>query len=263
MLVLAACGSDDKESSEAKKVSIEATGKGKNVKLNAPKSVDGGVVEITFKNSADSGQEAQLVKVEGDHSVDEVLKVIGSREPVPIPSWMKGGGGVGEIEPGKTATATQDLGAGKYYVVGAAERGKPPTATLTVEGEGGGELPKTDAKITAKDYSFTTSNLKSGSKQVAFENTGRELHHVVALPMRKGATLADVKKFAASEGKSDGPPPVEEKGARNSAVIDSGIRQVIDLPLKKGNYALLCFITDRKGGPPHVAKGMVSQATVK
>ena len=33
--------------------------------------------------------------------------------------------------------------------------------------------------------------------------------------------------------------------------------------LKKGSYALLCFIPDRQGGPPHVAKGMVSEAKVE
>jgi hypothetical protein len=46
-------------------------------------------------------------------------------------------------------------------------------------------------------------------------------------------------------------------------VIDGGESQVIDLQLKKGNYALVCFIQDRKGGPPHAAKGMVSEADVR
>jgi hypothetical protein len=261
-LLLGACGDDDGGASDAKKVSIEATGSGKNVSLKAPRSIEGGLVEISFKNSADSAQEAQLVRVEGDHSVAEVLKVIGS-EGGRIPGWMRGGGGVGTTEPGQTANATQDLPGGKYYVVGAAERGKPPTAALTVEGGGDGDLPETEAKITAKDYSFAASGLKGGRNEILVENTGRELHHVVALPMRKGATLADVREFARSEGKAKGPPPVDEKEGRTTAVIDSGVRQVVELELKSGNYALLCFITDRKGGPPHVAKGMVAQATVR
>ncbi len=35
------------------------------------------------------------------------------------------------------------------------------------------------------------------------------------------------------------------------------------LELKKGKYVPVCFISDRKGGPPHVAKGMISEATVE
>ncbi len=30
-----------------------------------------------------------------------------------------------------------------------------------------------------------------------------------------------------------------------------------------GKYSLVCFIEDRKGGPPHVAKGMVGETTVR
>ncbi len=39
---------------------------------------------------------------------------------------------------------------------------------------------------------------------------------------------------------------------------------MVDVDLtKSGKYAALCFIPDRQGGPPHVAKGMVSELTVK
>lgn len=40
--------------------------------------------------------------------------------------------------------------------------------------------------------------------------------------------------------------------------------QITELDLaRKGKYALLCFVSDRKGGPPHVAKGMVAEVTVR
>jgi hypothetical protein len=32
---------------------------------------------------------------------------------------------------------------------------------------------------------------------------------------------------------------------------------------KPGKYALLCFVSDRKGGPPHVAQGMLAEITVR
>ena len=59
-----------------------------------------------------------------------------------------------------------------------------------------------------------------------------------------------------------GEPPLEETNAEETAVIDSGEAQLTEVDLKSGSYALLCFIPDRAGGPPHAAKGMISGATV-
>jgi hypothetical protein len=38
---------------------------------------------------------------------------------------------------------------------------------------------------------------------------------------------------------------------------------VTDRKLSKGKYALVCFIQDRKGGPPHAAKGMITEADIQ
>ena len=34
------------------------------------------------------------------------------------------------------------------------------------------------------------------------------------------------------------------------------------MELKAGKYAFVCFISDRAGGPPHVAKGMINEVVV-
>lgn len=157
---------------------------------------------------------------------------------------------------------TEQLREGMYVVAAAEEDGKPATAELTVKaGEGGGQLPKAGAKIEAKDYSFTTTGLKAGPQKVEFANMGKELHHTIGFAVKPGKTPADLKKFFESEGKG-GPPPFDEKGGFGTAIIDGGQRQVVDVDLKPGKYALVCFIQDRKGGPPHVAKGMLSEVTV-
>jgi hypothetical protein len=258
---LAACG-DDKSGSSPKKVEIEATGGGKKVSLTAPKTVDGGLVEISFKNSAKDPQEAQLIRVEGNHSEEDIFKVLGS-DGGPIPTWLSGGGGVGETKPGETRSVTQVLPKGKYYVVDSNQEGKPVTSALTVEGGDGGELPETDATVTAQEYSFSTNGLKSGSNEIRFENRGKELHHLIALPLNKGASIADVKKAFAQQGEPSGPPPFDESKTTGTAVIDSGESQVTDLRLNKGKYALVCFIQDRKGGPPHALQGMVTEADIR
>jgi hypothetical protein len=38
---------------------------------------------------------------------------------------------------------------------------------------------------------------------------------------------------------------------------------VLTLDLKPGRYALLCVVPDRRGGPPHALKGMISEAVVR
>ena len=77
--------------------------------------------------------------------------------------------------------------------------------------------------------------------------------------MNPGATIEDVKRFFRTE---EGEPPLQEDNVEETAVIDGGEEQLTEVDLTAGNYALLCFIPDRAGGPPHVAKGMISEAKV-
>jgi hypothetical protein len=69
-----------------------------------------------------------------------------------------------------------------------------------------------------------------------------------------------VREFAKTQ---KGENPLIEKGATGTGLLDGGRSQAVDLNLPKGNIALICFVSDREGGPPHVAKGMLSGATVE
>ena len=265
LCLLPACGSDD-ESSEGgasakpTKVTLTVTETGKKSTVQAPKSLKAGLVEFSFKNTGKKPHDAQVIRVDGDHSAKEVAKII-ENEGGPIPPWLHGAGGLGTIPPGKTGTSTNLLEPGKHYVIDTEDGGSAP---VEVTGEAGSaELPTTPATITAKEYSFEPTGLKAGKNRLTFENVGKELHHVVAAPLRKGATLADVKKFAATEGESSGPPPLDFEKGVSTTVLDGGVKQVAELEFQKGKYAFLCFIQDRTGGPPHVAKGMVQEVEIK
>jgi hypothetical protein len=135
---------------------------------------------------------------------------------------------------------------------------------MTVEGGGKeGELPQADAEIVASEYTFDVKDLKPGRQEVLSKNEGRELHHVVGAPINPGRTIDDVRRFAQEQGRPSGPPPIDERSAFSTAVIDGEIEQVIDMNVKKpGKYALLCFIQDRRGGPPQVMKGMIKEVEV-
>jgi hypothetical protein len=59
-------------------------------------------------------------------------------------------------------------------------------------------------------------------------------------------------------------PPLDFEHTSNTARIEGGTKQITELDLDKpGKYALLCFVSDRRGGPPHVAQGMIAEATVR
>jgi hypothetical protein len=179
----------------------------------------------------------------------------------PLPPWIRLAGGFGTVKGGETATGAIRLLPGSYLVVDLESHGKPAYAPFNVTGDPDkAPLPPAQGTIKAAEYSFAASGLKAGVHRVLFDNTGNQPHMLAAAPLNKGATLADVKRFVRNE---KGKPPADEKHAINLAVIDGHASQTVTVNLKPGKYALLCFVPDRKGGPPHVAKGMISEATVR
>jgi hypothetical protein len=271
---LAACGSSDKSSSASKPqtVALTVSQTGKKFTLDAPSSVKGGLAKVTLKNNGKGAADAQLVRVEGNHTQAQMLNVVAAdKQGAPTPEWIRGGGGPAGVKAGATGSSTVVLPAGTYYAVddqdgpgGKTAARLGAVAKFTVKGgDSKAKLPSAPASIQAKEYSFTTSGLKAGTNTVAFQNKGKELHHAQLFPMAKGADLNGVRKFLASQGKSGGPPPISFNAGSGTTVLDGGNSEVTQLDLKKGNYAVLCFVSDRKGGPPHFMKGMLDEVAVK
>lgn len=267
---LAACGDDGNEQAEAatKMVAVTATEAGKQSRLSIPKSVPAGLVTVELTNAGKAFHEAQLIRLDPGHTPEDALKVIAA-EGAPSPDWIHVAGGTGPAPPGGKRSATQRLRPGNYIVYDAPFQNegqglKFGVASFKVEGEaGGGELPKATAKIEAYEYGFRVSGLTAGKNRIEFSNTGREPHHVIAVPYRPGATLAEVRKaFRREQGGAE--PPLDFENTFYTARIDGGTNQITELDLDKpGKYALLCFVSDRKGGPPHVAQGMIAEATLR
>ena len=201
--------------------------------------------------------------VDGDQSAREVLQVIArAGEGGRLPEWLHAAGGGGHRRAGQTATAIQPLEEGTHHILDTSSEGSQGAqATFEVTGGGGDvEPPDAPATVTASEYTFKTSGLKAGSNRVRFENAGQEPHHIIMAPIKRGKKIDDVRAFARTD---KGEPPVEEEKFMGTAVLDGGASQVVDLELEKGKYAALCFITDRKGGPPHAVKGMVTEVDVQ
>jgi hypothetical protein len=261
----AGCGGDDDEgggesqAAEPSRLAIELSGSGKKPTFSVPASVKGGVVEIEFKNSAKGDHSAQLVGARAGHSPQEALAAGNAwgEKGKGLPEWVTLAGGHGDVKSGETASVTQELAPGKYVV---ADLNSGASAEFEVTGESGAEEPASDGPtIEATEYEFASSGLKAGANRVAFQNTGREPHFIAGVKLKPESTIEDARRFFKSQ---KGEPPFDENESFNTAVIDSGDRQSFEVELEAGKYALLCFVPDRAGGPPHAVKGMISEATV-
>ena len=282
----AGCGGDDDKqpgsSAPAKpaRFAISATAEGANKAMEFPSTVKAGLVAMTLTNSDSVPRSAQLLRIVGRHTMSEIIDVV-TGDGTKIPDWVQDGGGVPSVKPGSSATATQVLVPGRYALLddesGAGDNAKTnaeigATGEFTVTGERTrSPLPSQPATITATDakkgdeetYGFRLEGLRAGTNHIHFQNTGSQLHHALFVPLVKGATLTQAKTFLASEGKGQGRPPVEFSKIVGTKVIDAGIEQNITLDLAAGRYAVVCFLSDRDGGKPHVAKGMIKELKVE
>lgn len=271
-LSLVACGDDEGGGEGAQQIAITvsdatkgAPGQGKTT-VEAPATAETGLAEITLENSAKGEADVQLIRTTGDHSAAETLKNVAAViQGKALPDWFFGGGGVPATPSGASQTVTQVLEPGTYYVLNTSALQGPPSPesvpTIEVSGEeSDAELPEADATVTASEYTFEAEGLKAGKTTIKFENAGAQPHHLEAFPILAGRTIEDVEEFAKTE---KGKPPVNFEAGIGTEVLEGGTSQLVTLDLKAGNYALLCFISDRQGGPPHVAKGMIVEVEVE
>jgi hypothetical protein len=253
---IAACGSEDSEQSLTFKLGSDGF-------VQGPAAADPGLTEIEFKNESGQEGDLQLIRVQGDRAPAEVSRAITATvQGKPLPDWFLAAGGVGAIASGESAKVTQSLEPGHYFALNTETKGPPEPNDIgrfEVEGEASEDEVEADQTVSAFDYGFEAEGLTSGTDEVAFENTGAQPHHIVYAPLAGDATAEDVARFFKNE---KGKPPFDEKEVRSTAVTEGGETQLVELDLKKGRYVLMCFITDRKGGPPHVAKGMVDEVEV-
>ena len=270
---LAGCGDeDDGKSSKPGVVSLELTQEapGK-LRLTVPDQVAPGVVRLELKNSTRRAHELQLVRVRGRHFASDVKGAFRTAaDGGPIPDWLRAAGGVGGTRPGATGVSVQELRPGLYYALDPSEPegdgGRPyyeqgAMAAIRVSGDrSAARLPAEEASVTALDYRFVSRGLRAGTSSVELRNDGKEQHHLIAAPIRAGSTIADVRQALRQE---QGEPPLDLSRTASTPVLDGGGRQLTQLRLRRGRYALLCFVSDRRGGPPHVAKGMVTEARVE
>jgi plastocyanin len=259
--VFVACGDEE----DAQSLTFTLSGQGKAAKFAVPESAEAGLAEITFRNNGKADSDLQLIRVEGGRSAQEVVDGLGKAiRGQAFPEWFFAAGGVGPTAPGESRTVTQVLEPGTYYAFDTEGSEGPPSAKSAASVEVDGEEPdselEADGTISAFEYGFEGDGVSAGASEVLFENKGAQPHHIVYAPLKGDATAEDIEEFF---DKEQGPPPFEEEETTNTAVVEGGESQLVTLELKSGRYALLCFISDRQGGPSHAEKGMVGEVEVE
>ena len=273
--VVAGCGGSDSNDNPTT-LSLKISENGKAAAFQAPKTATGGLVKVDLANQGKAPHGVQFIQYANGHTQQEVLQQLGGNSNT-IPPWVKLEGGIGTVAPGQTGTATVNLPGGNYVLVDAAalggpgpSSGPPATAGITLSGGSTGDLPDTDAEVTAESvaddqFKWDISGLKTGTNQVTFDSKGdKAVHTIIAVPIKGQAP--PLSQIQADLAKS-GPPPsyVDTSGIQSSAILDGGNSQTTTLDLKTpGQYMFFCPLHDRDGkGKSHDQEGLLAVETVK
>lgn len=236
----------------------------------APDTIPAGLTTIRFVNETNDTHMAHLVKIEGAHSLDDLVEAYAEaiRTRGPRPEWMiRFGGPVAEPH-SIAASVTQDLEAGLYaWICGmdtpdgtthfTAREARALVVLPTGERTSGLTAPNADNVMRLLDYSFALeAPLRSGIQTLMVENLGPEPHEVSVVKLAAGMTLAD---FEAWFNDPQGPPPATLAGA--VAALAPSLTAYLELDLTPGSYVLFCYVT-APDGRPHIAHGMIQQVTV-
>ena len=275
---LAACGDDGGDAVSA--FSVRSVAQGDTYRFEGlPGEIEGGTVTFTLDN-ADGGEsphEMQILQVDEGTTFEQVqAELLNSEEGAPFPDFVgEIAGGLGTVAPGGQGSVTQELDEGTYLyfceVSDDEESEDAPThadqgmqGMFTVDGNGAdADEPDTQGAITLKEYAFELDDVEAGDNVVELKNEGNEYHHVVAAPLSQGATVEEALAFFQSEEEPTGPPPIDFERTINSAVVGPGQEIRTTLSFSAGQYVMACFITDRAGSEPHVAKGMVASTQIE
>jgi hypothetical protein len=271
LCVPAACGSDGSTAT----LTIETSDPNPDrVAMRVPAEVAAGEVEIELRNRGDMLHDAQLFRASGRQDVNALAFALEAADGSEKPRWLHPVGGVAATRPGETASVTQVLAPGTYFVADTQERTvasgahvtnaiKRGIARIEVAGDDdGAALPETPAKIVARDYGFEASGIVAGRNRVTFRNEGDEFHQAVAFPIPRRGSFKAGRRAVLDREAGTSWVPVDAPAERATAVLEGGGEQVTEMAFRPGRYVLLCFVSDRAGGPQHWTLGMGSELRV-
>jgi len=238
----------------------------KDFAFDAPAQIPGGAVTLQIQNNGKEVHQAQLVRLEGGKTGQDLMAAL--KKHGPPPAWIKFVGGPNAIAPGHEVSATSVLEPGQYAwlcfipspdgVMHAAKGMVRPFEVTAVPSGAATSLPETDVTIKLVDFDFQSSKpLTPGRHSIMVENAGPQAHELVLVKLAPGKTIQDFATWAES---MKGPPPAEPVGG--VGVLENGMRATFTADLTAGDYGLICFVPDAKDGKMHLEHGMMKNFKV-
>ena len=234
--------------------------------FEAPAEIDAGWTTFEFVNQGPEPHHLTLVRLEGGHTVADLVAAMRDRqsmEGIATPV-----GGPNAPMPGAESNATVDLTPGEYALLclvpspdGVPHLFKGMVKPITVRAGGSAaEAPEADVELTFTDYAFELSSPITAGERTIRATTApgsTEVHEVVVARLAAGKTAEDLNAWIHS---MQGPPPAEFLGGVTA--LAPGLSNTFTVDFTPGDYAFLCPLPSSSDGQAHSMKGMIQQITV-
>jgi len=288
MFVLGCGGGDDNKSSAVTQTAQSGTGAAtavsggssgtreitveeKDFAFEMSDTVKPGLVKISAKNTGKESHQVQIVKWNDGVTQAQFDAALKTPDPSAIFKVVTFVGGANSIKPGASQVAYDNLTPGNYALLCFIEGddGVPHFAKGMVkafqvaQGDTGGSAPKADASVTTADFNFLgdVSSLPAKKTTLEVKNGGPQPHELTVIKLNNGITVDQIKQLLNSDTPPPGPPPIDDAGGLGA--LQANQTGYVDLDLKAGQYAFVCFVPDAATGKPHAALGMIKAIEVK
>ncbi|HKU61667.1 MAG TPA: hypothetical protein VJQ44_10655 [Gemmatimonadales bacterium] len=229
-------------------------------KFDAPDQIPAGMVTVQLVNRGPSPHHVQLLRLtEGKTAADFQAAV----QKGSVPAWALPAGGPNPPARGGISEVRMPLEAGEYVMVcfipdtaGVPHLAhgmlRPLRVTPATSAAASTPASAADVEMTLVDYDFKLSApLTPGHHVIRVTNAAKQPHELVFVRLEPNKTPADFARWGEHQV---GPAPGTLHGGI-SAIMPGTVADVsVDLPA--GDYALLCFVPDRKDGKAHYVHGM-------
>jgi len=225
-LAVAGCGGSDEASPEP--VTVD----GADYAYVMPDTIEGGVVAMRFRNVGKELHEFAFGRIDGDHTIDELIEDLFANDgDVPYSTDL---GGPPLLSPGEEITITRKLEPGTYGLLcfvpnaeGKLHLRLGMKRQFQVVGETDATLPSPDAVITATAKGFDVPEIEAGTRTLELRNESGEDREWVLTAYEPGKTTKDVDAWFESGLKGD--PPAVFHGAMQSIPTGTSVFMTLEL----------------------------------
>lgn len=262
------CGADDSDAVDVAVVQVTtgAGSAGTEYRFELPAELGAGPTRLSFRNDGAEPHHAQLFRFNDDATIADLAAALASGGPPAASQLGSFVGGTGLVSPGEEsrADAIVELTPGRYALICFVDdpagvphvaRGMLQPFDVTESGDVA-QVPAADVEVQLVDYAFDLPERISGDATLMIDNASKaEPHEMVIVGLDDGDTIDDVL-HALQDGK-----PLPGTAVGGVQALPPGQRQLLQLDLEPGRYAVLCAVPS-PGGTPHFDSGMIDEVTV-